>query len=92
MSAGDLTQGTRRPDGTELHDLKPGEYAQSGGGLLWLCLPNGLHGAVNRENWTITEEDDGTITVSPSILTNGAAEFGVGSWHGYLEHGVWREV
>lgn len=38
----------------------------------------------------VTEHEDGTITVSPSILvghTDGAE-----GWHGYLEHGIWREV
>lgn len=38
---------------------------------------------------TFTEEEDGTLTVSPSIL---AVRPGGGGWHGYLERGVWREV
>jgi hypothetical protein len=33
----------------------------------------------------ITEHDDGTITVSPSILDSRPA-----GWHGWLERGVWR--
>jgi hypothetical protein len=45
-------------------------------------------------NHTVTEHEDGTITVSPSILVSGydneKQEKTV--WHGYLEHGVWREV
>lgn len=51
------------------------------------CTPNGhmcglrKHGAV--------EHEDGTITVSPSILVSNAdGEL----WHGYLERGVWRQV
>jgi hypothetical protein len=49
--------------------------------------------------WKIVEHEDGTITVSPSMF------FGMGgypgyppewvakhTWHGFLEHGVWREV
>lgn len=33
-------------------------------------------------DWLVTEHEDGTISASPSIDT--------GSWHGYLERGVWR--
>lgn len=42
----------------------------------------------------VTEHEDGTITVSPSILCrgyNGRTERNE-EWHGYLERGVWREV
>lgn len=42
---------------------------------------------------TFTEEDDGSLTVSPSISDK---KRGGGSesdgWHGFLERGVWREV
>lgn len=36
---------------------------------------------------SFAEHDDGTITVSPSIL---AVRPDGNGWHGYLEHGVWR--
>jgi hypothetical protein len=42
----------------------------------------------NLSGHQVEEHDDGTITVSPSILTGR----GERQWHGYLEHGVWREV
>lgn len=42
----------------------------------------------NLTNHEVVEHDDGTITVSPSILVSNNDE----SWHGYLERGVWREV
>lgn len=45
--------------------------------------------ACNLTNHSIVEHDDGTITVSPSILIGRP---GKKQWHGYLEHGVWREV
>lgn len=35
------------------------------------------------EPWTITEHDDGTISVTPSIMDPGG-------WHGYLTRGVWE--
>jgi hypothetical protein len=42
---------------------------------------------------SINEETDGTVTVSPSILAvRGTSVDGPAPWHGYLEHGVWREV
>lgn len=86
MAAGATMQGHRRPDGTPVHELQPGEYALStGGGRVWLCLPSGQFGQVDSK-WTITVEDDETITVSPSIFDS------PDGWHGYLEHGVWRQV
>ena len=37
----------------------------------------------------VVEHEDGTITVSPSILTwDGSGN----QWHGFLERGIWREV
>lgn len=98
MVAGRITQGRRRPDGTELHELEPGDYAlATSKTTLWICLPNGLHGAVDSR-WNIVVNDDETITVGPkapsdsySILTRrgGQDDF---YWHGYLTDGVWTEV
>lgn len=54
---------------------------------MWQAItPNGmLAGLANHD---IVEREDGTISVWPSILVTGHD----GSWHGYLERGVWREV
>lgn len=53
----------------------------------YCCTPNGYVG--NLQGHDVTEHEDGTITVSPSILvSDGEKEL----WHGYLERGVWREV
>lgn len=47
---------------------------------------------------TVTEHEDGTITVSPSILVgrnypNSPPEWAAKhTWHGWLEHGIWREA
>lgn len=43
-------------------------------------------------NHNVTEHDDGTITVSPSIMITFKTKEGEKSCHGYLEKGVWREV
>lgn len=51
----------------------------------WYAVtPNGM--LAGLANHAITEHEDGTITVSPSILVRGHD----GEWHGYLERGVWR--
>lgn len=78
-------QGGRRD--VELHEMKPGDYGRGRDGT-WLCrAPNGYGG--NLSGHEVVEHDDGTITVSPSILICRRPE---GEWHGYLEHGIWREV
>jgi hypothetical protein len=104
VSAGDVTQGVRR-DGVAPWDLKAGEYAVSkdeAGAItqVWVRLPNG-QGPAELHDWSPVEHDDGTITLSPSILSHpdSAAVDDAGTmqtigtgWHGYLERGVWREV
>lgn len=40
-----------------------------------------------------TEEDDGSLTISPSISDRKASGRGESDgWHGYLTRGVWRQV
>jgi hypothetical protein len=88
MSAGEVTQGKRRPDDTEPHELERGEYSlTAGGNAVWLMSPEGKAGHVHTPVWLIVEEADGTITVNPSIWWDSPT-----GWHGYLERGVWREV
>lgn len=91
MAAGDVTQGVRRPDGTEAHELVAGEYALAPSGhAVILCNPDGHHGHVYDSLWSITVEEDQTITVNPSIWWDKDAT--PPGWHGYLQRGVWREV
>jgi len=84
-------KGTRKePDADGNLNLKPGEYGKHGRDGNWYCCPPG------REDWFIgnlqahqvTEHEDGTITAAPSILIKSWN----GTWHGYLERGVFREV
>lgn len=56
---------------------------------LWIKDPRGCEGRVAHNVHTITVNDDGTVTVQPSIAPN---DTNPGGWHGYLERGVWREV
>lgn len=84
MAAGDTVQGRRRKDGTLPWELKPADYCMRGE-FWWVVLPDGA-GPARLEVWEVTEHEDGTITVSPSILDAPSG------WHGYLERGVWREA
>lgn len=69
------------------HELQRGEYGkyEDHG---WYCRPPGSDLIGNISAHQITEHEDGTVSVSPSILINSKQ---LGSWHGYLERGVWRE-
>lgn len=70
----------------EAHEMQPGDYGRDPRNSEWYCcVPNGLRGCLRAHE--VTEHEDGTITVSPSILVQGSP-----SWHGYLEKGIWREV
>lgn len=86
-------KGKRRPDGTLPHDLEPGEYskAEADGSAWWICCPNGDYGRVVSPTWSLTEHEDDTLTVSPSIQVRAVPEHTEG-WHGFLERGVWRSV
>ena len=83
------TQGKRidMPDGWL--PVNPGEYGKDKDGLWWAKVPKPGFPTANLGNHEITEHEDGTITVSPSILIEGSHGK---TWHGFLERGVWREV
>lgn len=66
--------------------LKEGEYGKHNDGT-WFFRPPGSHMG-SLAGHQVTEHEDGTITVAPSILIDD----GRGKWHGYLERGVWRQV
>lgn len=66
-----------------------GDYGQDHDGVWWAWAPCKGASQARISLHDITEHEDGTITASPSILMNFGAH-GV-TWHGFLEHGVWRE-
>lgn len=88
--------GTRLPDETDWSsDLPAGSYWKMGGH--WYCItPNGEFGGLYKH--AVTEHEDHTITVSPSILIHPGKGYDVSTgqavdragWHGFLERGVWR--
>lgn len=79
----------RRGDGTEFTEDEKREWWTQ---PYWICCaPNGHGGNLARH--TVIEHEDGTITVSPSILISTSRDGGktmIELWHGYLERGVWR--
>jgi hypothetical protein len=96
MAAGDKTKGYRAESVKALYDGPPGGYVLVKSDdpeakhqrVLWIKDPAGHVGRCVTHD--ITEHDDGTVTVSPSILAT-QGEHGH-DWHGFLEAGVWREV
>lgn len=94
MAAGDKTQG-KRHDFTDDHwtDLEPGDYGKCLTDGEWYFRPpmsgEFYSGIGGLKLHTIVEHEDGTITVSPSILTTG--HHGK-QWHGYLRNGIWEEI
>jgi hypothetical protein len=59
----------------------------------WHTIPPCGHiGFLHSENHHVTEHDDGTITVDPSIWCHSGGEsHNERCWHGFLRKGVWRE-
>lgn len=83
-------RGTRLPDGTDWSSsLEPGSYWKRSIGHFYGITPNGH--LANLQKHAVTEHDDGTITVSPSILVSSPHNEKAGElWHGYLVQGVWK--
>jgi hypothetical protein len=100
MATGDTLQGYRATDGAALLYGPPGGYclvqpydAELDGPsadaprVLWVKDPRGHVARCGQHQ--VTEHNDGTVTVSPSIVNERGS---VSSWHGFLERGVWREA
>jgi hypothetical protein len=90
-------QGTRIPDvmrdspaGWERWETAPpGSYMKvlKGDGEAWcwyVRAPDGTVATIGFGNHSVAEHDDGTITVSPSIVMPHGNR-----WHGWLQRGVW---
>ena len=69
------------PDKKGSLTLAPGDYGKDGEGLWWIRPPKGGSGVLADHN--IVEHEDGTITISSSIVGP--------EYHGFLERGVWHE-
>lgn len=83
-------QGIRQPDGSEW-PLPPGSYWRSKSGVWMAVTPKGHIG--DLRNHDVIEHEDGTITVSTSILVPVRTDKrDQESWYGFLERGIWREI
>lgn len=86
--------GRRLPDiaidnwtGTYPMELQPGDYFKLGQSMWMLKAPNGDEGMIRATVHKISVNEDGAISVTPSI------QFLTGKhWHGFLEGGIWRSV
>lgn len=80
-------------DGFLPHLQGRGDYGKDDTGVWWAIAPAAGCPVANLSNHDVTEHEDGTITVSPSILLSHQVDGAdVEIWHGYLERGVWRAV
>lgn len=81
------------PDAEGRIAFAPGDYGKEDG--RWYARPPTnpeKHLTGYLDNHQVTEHEDGTITVSPSILITGHERGARVQWHGFLERGIWREV
>lgn len=74
-----------RKDNPESQTPELGQYGKDVNGEWVGCTPEGFHCNLSRHD--VAEHEDGTITVSPSILVTSHE----GQWHGYLRKGQWEK-
>jgi hypothetical protein len=72
-------------------DLLEGCYYKLPSGEWAIYPPGGNFGTISPKVHSITEHEDGTVTMTPSILYHPWLN-GSNGWHGYLERGVWRRI
>lgn len=72
-------------------NIQPGEmaYYKTTDGIWYLFLPG--CGLGNLAGHTVIEHEDGTISVTPSILVDGFESGEQVTKHGYLTRGVWKD-
>ena len=86
------------PDADSQLLLKEGEYGKRTDdtrvpGGVWYVRPPGCHMG-SLAGHKVEEHEDGTISVSPSILINyrdATGQPGFEGWHGYLKRGVFEK-
>lgn len=73
--------------------LAKGDYGLDPRDGIWKASPPGEDspGLGSLENHQVTEHEDGTITVEPSILITTEENDCSIQWHGYLRRGVWEK-
>lgn len=74
--------------------LAPGDYGIDPNTGHWLArapVP-GIGASGDLVDHDVVEHEDGSISVSPSILITTHDNDCLVRWHGWLTRGVWREV
>jgi hypothetical protein len=87
-----MMRGFRR-DNPDDQMPEQGQYGKLSSGEWFACIPvgydqSGFPLVAGLSQHMVVEHEDGTITVSPSILVRGQHR----TWHGYLERGMFRRV
>lgn len=82
-------QGKRVYLAEDEYAMEQGDYGKSPDGKWYCRVPAPRFGTGGLAKHQVIEHEDGTITVSPSILCTG---YDGQQWHGYLEKGEWREA
>jgi hypothetical protein len=83
---------------TEAGEPRMVEHPGNLTGGVWMVaapLPNGAFALGRLEHHTVREHEDGTISVRPgdgSSNSIGMKAGNAGSFHGYIEHGLWRSA
>lgn len=77
-------------EGQDFDKLPPGGYGWCEKLQRWFCrVPDERFFTGSLRSHQVTEHEDGTITVNPSILCGDGEG---NSWHGWLIKGEWSEV
>lgn len=83
-------------EASNLRNVKPGDYWRDPSGVWYAACPapvdeDGLVTALALlVGHRVTEHEDGTITVTPSIVVRGWDQ--AQEYHGWLERGEWRSA
>ena len=75
------------PDENGYMHFDEGDYGKDASGD-WMARAPGIRAAGSLVNHDVIEHDDGTITVTPSILMDSGDQ----NYHGYLQGGEWSEA
>ena len=87
---------TRLPDNTQWSSSwELGCYSKVDNKYIFATLPNGEFCMIpytGLNSWKLAENEDGTITISPSILMHAheSTRATIEGWHGFLERDIWR--
>lgn len=91
-----LTRGTRLEGRAFRSLMGHATYGLNDRGQWEVCTPNGRRGSLDPADHTVTEHEDGTISVEPSLLIEPLTRASSGvvrpGWHGYLRFGTFQEL